>query len=153
MSTGRISSHYARDAAVQELAGELTEEEVLQLHTSLRALGLSGWLDWLESHQEDAETYLRGTPKERERFRRRFEPEDGRLLLLYGAVVISVFAAELACEFHDPSLWDERDSRHRRAARGGLLLRAFLAFEPFWPFQGPNPFAKPGPRECPPQGR
>ena len=125
-----------QDDMVRELKDALSEKDIKQLHTKLKTLGFSGWMDWLESHGEEIARFLRENPKARSR--QKFADAESRLLLTYGAIVHAQLAGKMGYWFHDPALavgWN--DDRDTRATRGQLLWQAnFEMWDP-WPFDEP----------------
>ena len=118
------------DACLQAVIAAIGPAQRRQLHTRLKALDLSGWLDWLQHHAAESEQYLVATPAARAE---RIDKTDG-LLVAYGAVWLVQLSGLLSTGFDDPAL---HHPALQRAARGHLLWQAWNAPIEMWPFDEP----------------
>src|ERR1039458_8922241 len=78
-----MSSYVANaDNEAEELRDSLSEDDIEHLRADLEQLGFDAWLDWAEKNRDEANDYLRATPKQRERKKKWQEPALRRRLIL-----------------------------------------------------------------------
>jgi hypothetical protein len=127
-----MSSYVANaDNEAEELRDSLSEDDIEHLRADLEQLGVDAWLDWAEQNRDEANDYLRATPKQRERKKKWQEPALRRRLIL--------------CAYHQARLGASMIDAASGLGGGGsyrgmTALAASLAFQVMhdgewrWPF-------------------
>ncbi len=126
---------------VSELKAGLTREDVDELRTDLKAMGLRKWGAWYNEHEEIIYAYVGGTPSDRARIDKERGPQIRRRLIL-SAIKHCLEAQALLRVIDEDGLDSSAGHSYRSmAAQAGLSYWNIVVKEfPYWNLDGESPF-------------